>query len=122
MGKAPQTAEVEICVQIPSYPVIEASGGTLHGQGCKHTSLFDNIHAITMRQGRRRDRSEPQRRHDLLLHKSHHDPLTYYKTSLEDLSKTVAHYREATRIAETDARQGKKALVCTQDQVGPSQV
>jgi len=56
---------------------------------------------------RQKNRSEAQRRHDLHLHKSHHDPLAYYKTSLEDLSKIVEQHNERTRRAELDAMHNK---------------
>jgi len=101
--------------------VIETSEETPHGQGWKYTFLFDNFHAVTMGRGYRKDRSEPQRRHDLLFHKSHHDPLTYYKTRLEDLSKTVEQYRRTVHVTEVDARHSKKALAGAQNQVGPLQ-
>ena len=73
MKKVLQTVEIEVFVE---YPRFKTSEEAPHGQGWKYTFLFSNIHAVTMRRGRKKDRSEPQRRHDLLLHKSRYDPLT----------------------------------------------
>jgi len=64
--------------------------------------------------------AEPQHRHNLLFHKSRHDPLAYYKTCLEDSSETIERYREMVCVAEVDARHSKTALAGTQTQVGSS--
>ena len=71
---------------------------------------------------RKKGRSELQHRHDLLLHKSCHDPNTYYTGPLEDMAKTVEQHRETARVAEADAEREKKVLVGTQNQVGPSEI
>jgi hypothetical protein len=75
-----------------------------------------------MRRGRKKDRSELQHHHDLLLHKSRRDPLAYYQTSLGDVSETAKKYREMARAAEADATHSREALVDVQNQVGPLQV
>ena len=95
MKKVLQTVEIEVCVE---YPVIETSEEAPRGQGWKYTFLFNNVHAVTMRRGRKKDRSEQQQRHDLLLHKSRYGPLAYYKTRLEDLSKTIEQYRRTLHV------------------------
>ena len=120
MGKAPQTAETEGYFSIRLNPAIGSSEETPPGQGCKFNSLFDNIYATTMYPKRKKGRSELQRRHDLLLHKSRHDPNAYYTGSLEDMAKTVEQHRETVRVVKADAERGKKVIVGTQNQVGPS--
>ena len=104
----------------PLNPAIGSSEETPPGQGCKRNSLFNDVYATTMYPKRKKGRSELQRRHDVLLHKSRHNPNAYYTGSLEDMAKTVEQYRETARVAEADAERGKKVLVGTQNQVGPS--
>ena len=78
--------------------MIETSEEAPRGQGWKYAFLFNNVHAVTMRWGRKKDRFEQQQRHDLLLHKSRYDPLAYYETCLEDLSKTIEQYRRTLHV------------------------
>ena len=70
-----------------------------------------------MYRGCRKHRSEPQRRHDVLLHKSRYDPVAYNVASLEDIPKTVGEYRERARVAEADAEGSKKVLASANNQV-----
>ena len=67
----------------------------------------------------RKRRSEAQRRHDTLLHKSHWDPVAYQAATLEDMSETIKEQRERACVAEADAERNKKALSNAQNQVGP---
>ena len=115
-GSVLRIVGIVVFVGILPNPVIEASEETPPGQGCKCTFLFDTVHPVTMRQKRR---SEAQRRHDLSLHASYRDPLAYYKTSLEDLTKTMKQRNERTRRAELDAMHSKNAFAGAQNQVGP---
>ena len=80
-------------------------------------SLFNDTHTAAM--CRKKHRSQLQRHHDSLLHKSHRDPLAYYTVSLEDMAETVKQHRETVRKAEANAEWNKKALIGTQNQVGP---
>ena len=106
-----QTVEIEVCLGIPSNPVIELSEETPSRQRNKHDTLFDNTHATTMHQKSREHRSESQRRHDMLLHKSH----SYHVASLEDMFnlKIVEHQRKGARVAEADAEYSKIISRCT---------
>ena len=54
-----------------------------------------------MRRGRKKDRSEPQRRHDLLLHKSRYDPLASIMLSGAALSRGCQIYDERVSILPT---------------------
>jgi hypothetical protein len=67
---------------------------------------------------RRKRRSEAQRRHDKILHKSRRDPVAYQRASLEAMSETVEEHRERARVAEADAEHSKKVLFGAQNQVG----
>ena len=62
-------------------------------------------------------RSEAQRRHDTLLHKSRCDRAAYCVATLEGMTETVEQHRERARAAEADADHNKKALVAVQNQV-----
>jgi hypothetical protein len=102
---------------IPPNLAIESSVAAPPGQGHTHDFLSDGTRAAAMYRGRRKPRSEPQRRHDVLLHKSRYDPVTYNVASLEDISKTVGECRERARVAEADAEGNKKALASANNQV-----
>ena len=71
----------------PLNPAIGLSEETPPGQGCKCNSLFNDIYATTMYPKRKKGRSELQRRHDLLLHKSCHDPNAYYTRQSSNIGK-----------------------------------
>ena len=53
------------------------------------------------RRGRKKDRSEPQRRHDLLLRKSRYDPLASIMLSGAALSRGCQIYDERVSILPT---------------------
>jgi hypothetical protein len=55
-----------------------------------------------------------------MLHTSRSDPIAYRAASLEDMSKTIYQQKKRIHAAEVDAEQSKKALVSTENQVGPS--
>ena len=71
-----------------------------------------------MRYKSRKRRSEAQRRHAKLLHKSRRDPAAYRKATLEAMSKTVEEYRERARVADANTERYEKEISKAENQVG----
>jgi len=100
--------------------VIELSGETPPGQGDKHDLLSHNAHPTIMYYKSKKRRSEAQRRHAKLLHKSRRDPTAYREATLEAMSKTAEEHRERARVAEANTERYEKEISKAENRVGLS--
>ena len=89
-------------------------------RGVETTFSLNDVLATSMYRRHKKRRSEAQRRHDILLHRSRDDPAGYRAATLESITDTVKEQRQRARIAEADAEGCKKALDSAQNQVHPS--
>lgn len=64
-------------------------------------------------------RSEAQRRHDHLLHKSRLDPDAYAVASMGDMTRTIREHRERAHVVDMDTVRNRNMLISVQNQVCP---